>query len=59
VTEAIVSCGFDNRFGFPAPAVMERFRKRGIAVHRTDQEGAIRAVSDGTVWVIEAIIGKD
>lgn len=59
VTEAIVSCGFDNRFGFPAPAVMERFRKRGIAVHRTDQEGAIRAVSDGTVWVIEAMIGED
>ncbi len=38
---AIVSCGAGNRFGFPAPEVVERWRRSGAAVLRTDRGGAV------------------
>ena len=44
---AIVSSGTDNRFGFPAAAVVRRLRARGAAVWNTADDGAIRVVSDG------------
>jgi competence protein ComEC len=37
----VVSAGRRNRYGHPAPEVMERLRERGIAVARTDREGTI------------------
>jgi competence protein ComEC len=43
---AVISVGKDNRFGFPAPEVVERWQAAGAAVLRTDS-GAIRLVSDG------------
>ncbi|HOI93747.1 MAG TPA: DNA internalization-related competence protein ComEC/Rec2 [Syntrophobacter fumaroxidans] len=46
----VVSCGADNRFGFPSPAVLETYRKHGVPVYRTDRHGAVHAVSDGTRW---------
>ena len=33
---------YRNRHGHPKPEVAERYRERGIALWRTDQEGAIR-----------------
>jgi competence protein ComEC len=38
---AVISCGVQNSFGFPAPSVMARYREHGIAVVRVDQLGAI------------------
>jgi competence protein ComEC len=43
---AVISVGKDNRFGFPAPEVVERWQSAGAAVLRTDS-GAVRLVSDG------------
>lgn len=43
---AIVSVGRDNRFGFPHPEAVARWRATGATVLRTD-EGAIRLLSDG------------
>src|SRR5262249_14482621 len=40
----VVSCGRRNRFGFPAPEVVERWRAAGAAVHRTDVAGQVRVV---------------
>lgn len=37
-----VSVGERNRFGHPSPMVMERYRNRGIELHRTDEAGAWR-----------------
>jgi competence protein ComEC len=45
---AVVSVGADNRFGHPAPELLERLA--GIDVLRTDQRGRIELVSDGEVW---------
>jgi competence protein ComEC len=38
---AVISLGYHNRFNFPAPEVIERYRDAGIAVLRTDDDGAI------------------
>jgi competence protein ComEC len=38
---AVISCGVANQFGFPAAAVVERWREVGARVERTDVSGAI------------------
>jgi competence protein ComEC len=43
---AVISVGKDNRFRFPASDVVQRWRRGGASVVRTD-EGAVRLVSDG------------
>lgn len=45
---AVISCGQDNKYGFPHAQVLNSFRERGIQVFRTDEQGSIVAVSDGT-----------
>lgn len=37
----IVSCGLNNRYGHPAPALLERLAARNIAVYRTDLNGTV------------------
>jgi competence protein ComEC len=44
---AVASVGAWNRFGFPHREVLGRLARRGVAVLRTDLDGAVRAVSDG------------
>jgi competence protein ComEC len=39
---ALVSAGRDNRFGHPAPEIVERLRRRGVRLLRTDRDGWIR-----------------
>ena len=38
----LISVGYRNRFHHPAPAVVARYRERGIVLRRTDEEGALR-----------------
>ncbi|MDW8469841.1 MAG: DNA internalization-related competence protein ComEC/Rec2 [Burkholderiales bacterium] len=38
---AVASVGYRNRFGHPAPEVVERYARRGIALYRTDRGGAV------------------
>lgn len=46
---ALVAAGYRNRFRHPADEVIERYRARGITVHRTDRDGAllVRVAPDG------------
>jgi competence protein ComEC len=47
---AVIQVGANNRFGHPQPAVLERLRD--IALLRTDRDGRIEVISDGTrLWV--------
>jgi competence protein ComEC len=39
--DAVISVGAKNRYGHPAPDVLERLRAHGITVFRTDQRGTI------------------
>lgn len=50
---AIASVGFDNRYGMPHPAIVERYRARAIDLLRTDRDGAIEITigADGAVRV--------
>jgi competence protein ComEC len=51
--EAVVfSVQRDNRFGHPAPAVLQRYEATGARIFRTDWDGAITFRSDGrSLWV--------
>jgi competence protein ComEC len=45
---AVISVGEGNDYGHPAPALMNALQQRGFAVHRTDTEGDVAIVTDGT-----------
>jgi competence protein ComEC len=44
---AVISLGRQNRFHFPRPEVLRRYRQRGVRVLRTDESGAILVTIDG------------
>ena len=43
----IFSAGRNNRFGHPAPAVVQRFARRGIEMFNTADDGAVFIETDG------------
>lgn len=48
----VISVGEDNRFGHPAPEVVERYATHGLTVLRTDEQGTIELSTDGErLWV--------
>ncbi len=47
---AIISVGRKNRFGHPSPGTLGRLDRNGIALVRTDEEGAVIFGSDGIEW---------
>jgi competence protein ComEC len=44
---AVISVGEHNHFGHPSPAIVKRWMSNGVAVSRTDLDGAVLFVSDG------------
>lgn len=44
---AVISVGYNNRFGHPHPDVINRLAERSIETYRTDQHGAVIFQSDG------------
>lgn len=47
---AVISVGAKNRWGHPAPEVLQRLSVAGAKILRTDLEGEIEIVSDGKGW---------
>lgn len=43
----VFSCGEGNTYGHPHAEVLDRLRKMGIQIFRTDDQGTVVAVSDG------------
>ena len=50
---AVISCGYRNEYGHPAPEVLERLKSNGITVFRTDQLGTVSFYSDGRKLIAE------
>lgn len=44
----VISCGEENRYGHPRAEVLNHLRSMGIKVYRTDEQGTVVAVSDGS-----------
>ena len=49
----VVSVGLNNRYGFPGTEALERAKKRGIRVLRTDRHGAVTLITDGKKMRVE------
>lgn len=45
---AVISCGTGNQYGHPAKDTMDKLESMEIEVFRTDKQGTITAISDGT-----------
>src|SRR5688572_6521613 len=54
---AVISCGRGNRFGHPAPEVMERLDAIGATVLRTDLDGQITIETDGRALRTTTFVG--
>jgi len=52
----IISAGEDNIFGHPSPELLERLEKAGVRILRTDRDGAVHVLTDGTRLEITCFI---
>jgi competence protein ComEC len=54
----IISAGWQNRFGFPAPEVLKRFEKNKIITFRTDVNGCVSILNDGKHLILKPLNGE-
>jgi competence protein ComEC len=54
----IFSTGVQNRFGHPAPLVVDRFARRGVAMFNTAEDGAVFVETDGTSVEVKGWTGR-
>jgi len=43
---AVISCGYRNPYGMPAPEVLDRLRAKGIRMYRTDRNGEVQIIAN-------------
>jgi competence protein ComEC len=56
---AVISLARDNRFGLPAPEVLERLQQAGARWFRTDRDGAVRVVVSEKGMSVESAAGEE
>jgi competence protein ComEC len=54
----VFSAGRGNRFGHPAPVVVDRYRRAGAQMFRTDEDGAVVLDTDGRTVEISTWSGR-
>jgi competence protein ComEC len=52
----IISSGWRNRFGFPHPSVVERYKKHGCRIINTAHKGAVTISTDGRSTTVKPFI---
>lgn len=45
---AVISCGLNNQYGHPDQELLDRLNERGIIIYRTDTDGTVSMLLDGT-----------
>ncbi len=55
----VISAGTGNTYGFPNEEVLERYKKRGADVYRTDVHGAVEISSDSQTISIRTASSKE
>src|SRR5690606_9552439 len=55
---AVYSAGAGNSYGHPHPEVLERLRRRGVAVYGTDSHGTVIVTADGTRYQVAWLGGE-
>jgi competence protein ComEC len=53
---AIVSVGRHNLFGHPAPSTLATLQRFGARVFRTDEDGAVTVITDGTNIAVSSML---
>jgi len=48
----VISVGEGNRYGFPNHEILERYKKIGAKIYRTDLHGAVEVSSDGRTIIV-------
>lgn len=51
---ALISAGNGNSFGLPSSRTLSLLARRGVRIYRTDLDGTIELISNGTTWNITA-----
>lgn len=52
----IICVGENNRFNFPNPIILQRYKEQGATLYRTDTHGAIEITSDGQKFSIKTAL---
>jgi len=52
----VICMGENNRFNFPDPRILMRYREKGSAIYRTDIHGAIEISTDGQSFSIKTAL---
>jgi competence protein ComEC len=55
---AIISVGRHNLFGHPAQSTLSTLRHFGARIYRTDEDGAVTVVTDGSSLRVSSALGK-
>ena len=50
---AVIEVGKDNSYGHPAESTLRKLRDVGAKIYRTDEDGTVRMISDGTGITVE------
>jgi competence protein ComEC len=53
---AIISAGEDNPYGHPSPELLERLENAGVRILRTDKDGAVHVLTDGTRIEVQCFV---
>lgn len=52
----IICVGENNRYNFPNPIILQRYKEQGATLYRTDTHGAIEITSDGQKFSIKTAL---
>lgn len=54
-TVGIIPVGLDNQYGHPHDEVVQRLRFRSVRIYRTDLDGSVQVIGDGTNYQVELL----